>query len=212
VAHLSGLPAERRRCARHMEESGCPFVLIEEPVDAPKAASVIASNRSGAEEAVAYLHARGHKRVAFLCPDRPWPAVEERFAGYSAALKARRLPGPREWRVDTESIEASRTFMETALRRETSVSAVLCSNDVMAMGAVQAAKRVGRRVPEDLAIIGFDDFDFGQYVEPPLTTVRVPGYDMARRAAELLIDFLQHGTFAETSVTFPTTLIERGTA
>lgn len=211
VAHLSGLPAERRRCASQMQASGCPFVLIEESVSGPGAAGVRADNRSGAEAAVALLRDKGHKRIAFLSPERPWPAVEERFLGYQAALKQHRLPGPREWRVDTESTEAARTYMESALRKEPSISAVLCSNDVLALGALQAAKKLGRKVPDDMAIIGFDDFEFAQYVDPPLTTVRLPGYAMGRRGAELLLNYLQTGQMPETEVVFPTELIERGT-
>ncbi|MBY0523485.1 MAG: LacI family transcriptional regulator [Gemmataceae bacterium] len=213
VVHLSGTHAERQRCMQQLNETGCPFVLLEEHFAGPCAASVRADNRQGAERAVGYLRGKGHKRIGFLtAADRPWPAVEERIAGYQAALKVHKLPGPREWRVDVESVEASLDVMKAVLQKETAMTAVLCSNDVMAVGAIQAAKKVGRRVPEDLAVVGFDDFEFTRYVDPPLTTVRLPGADMGRRAAELLLDCLQDGSFRETQVVFPTTLIERGTA
>lgn len=219
VIHLSGTPAERQRCVRQLNETGCPFVLIEERVQGPCCASVRADNRQGAERAVDYLRSRGHKRIGFLlAADRSWPAVEERSAGYQAALQAHRLPGPREWRVDIESIEAAVGVMEAVLRRESALTALLCSNDVMAVGAVQAAKKVGRKVPDDFAVVGFDDFEFARYVDPPLTTVQLPGEEMGRRAAELLLDYLQDGTsdedrrFTAPEIVFPTTLIERGTA
>jgi DNA-binding LacI/PurR family transcriptional regulator len=212
VVHLSGTEAERQRCIADLNASGCPFVLIEEHVQGPQAACVLADNRQGAERAVAYLRSKGHKRIAFLTPERPWPAVEERLAGYQAALKAHKLPGPREWRLASETTEEARAFVEAVLRKEPSVTAVIGSNDVLAVGALQAAKKLGRRVPQDLAIVGFDDFDFARLVDPPLTTVRLPGYDMGRRAAELLLDHLQRGAFPESTVVFPTTLVERGTA
>jgi DNA-binding LacI/PurR family transcriptional regulator len=92
------------------------------------------------------------------------------------------------------------------------VTAIVCSNDVLAVGALQAAKALGRRVPDDLAIVGFDDFDFARYVDPPLTTVALPGYDMGRRSAELLLGYFANGAFQPGEVVFPTSLILRGTA
>lgn len=212
VLHLSGSPAERQRCARQLSASGCPFVLIEERVKGPRAAFVRADNRQGAEQVVAFLREKGHQRVAFLTTERSWPAFEERLAGYQAALKAHHLAGPREWRIESENVGIAREFTESSLRREPNISAVLCANDVLAVGAIQAARRAGRKVPEDLAIIGFDDFDFSRFVDPPLTTVALPGYEMGHRAAESLLEYLSEGRFPENETVFPTTLVQRGTA
>jgi DNA-binding LacI/PurR family transcriptional regulator len=212
VVHLSGTQAERQRCMEQMSASGCPYVLIEEHVHGPSAACILAGNRQGAESAVEYLRAKGHKRIGFLTTDRPWPAFEERGAGYKAALKAHRLPGPRELSAASENAEVARELMESALRQQPALTAVLCANDVLALGALQAARRLGRRVPDELAIVGFDDFPFARHVEPPLTTVALPGYEMGHRGAELLLAHVQDGCFPETEVVFPTTLISRGSA
>jgi DNA-binding LacI/PurR family transcriptional regulator len=210
--HLSGVREERRRCVRELKASSCPFVLIEEHVKGPRSACVLADNRQGAERAIEYLRDKGHKRIGFLAPEHSWPAIEERLSGYQAALRAHQLSGPHEWRVPSENTEAAREVMEAAWQRDRAPSAVLCSNDVLALGALAAAKKLGRRVPEDIAVVGFDDFEFARHVDPPLTTVALPGYDMGRRAAELLLGFLQDGAFAQPEVVFPTTLIPRGTA
>lgn len=212
VVHLSGLPAERRRCIDQMIKSGHPFVLIEEAAEGPTCASVRAGNRKGAEEAVAHLVSRGHKRIGFLTPELSWPAVEERFAGYETALKEHRLGSSRILMVESEMIEPARLVMEAALRKTPGLTAVLCANDVLAVGALQAAKAVGRKVPDDLAIVGFDDFEFTRYVDPPLSTVALPAYDMGRKAAELLLEFLQEERFPAREIVFPTTLIPRGTS
>lgn len=213
VVHLSGTPAARRRCAAAMAEGGCPFVLIEELGPGEGSATVRADNRTGAADAVAHLHARGHRRMGFLYyAEPPWPAIEERLAGFEAALRAHKLPAPVRLPVAEEQMEAARAVLEAALRRDAALTAVLCSNDVLAVGALQAAKALGRKVPGELAIVGFDDFDFARYVDPPLTTVALPGYEMGRRAAELLLEQFQKGSFAETDVLFATRLIVRGTA
>lgn len=213
VVHLSGEPEARARALDQMNETGCPFVLIEERVTGPRAASVRADNRNGAIKAVEHLHARGHRRIGFLYYAEPsWPAIEERLGGVEAALRALKLPAATRLAIDEESFERAREVMETALRQDTALTAVVCSNDVVAVGALQAAKSAGRKVPDDVAIVGFDDFDFAQYVEPPLTTVALPGYEMGRRAAELLLDHFPNGRFTQADVLFPTTLIPRGTA
>jgi DNA-binding LacI/PurR family transcriptional regulator len=102
--------------------------------------------------------------------------------------------------------------MASVLTQQPALTAVLCGNDVLALGALQAAKELGRKVPEEFAVVGFDDFEFARHVEPPLTTVALPGYDMGRRAAEALLDFLRENQFTETEIVFPTTLVPRGTA
>jgi DNA-binding LacI/PurR family transcriptional regulator len=211
VVHLSGFERERQRCVAQLQKSGCPFVLIEERVAGPTAACVLADNRQGARRAVDFLRARGHERIGFLTTERSWPAVEERMAGYRAALKAYHLPA-RIGRVETESSDAARDWMLAQLDAQPAPSAVICSNDVLAVGVLQAVKKVGRRVPNQLAIVGFDDFDFARHVEPPLTTVALPGYEMGRQAADLLLDYLRDQHFPTQEVTFPTALVERGTA
>jgi DNA-binding LacI/PurR family transcriptional regulator len=210
VVHLSGLGSARQRCIDALVKSSHPFVLIEEPVRGLACASVRANNREGAEGAIEHLVSRGHKRIGFLAAALDWPAVEERQAGYLAALKRHGLPA-RTIEVDTEDFETSRSTLEAALRKMPGLSAVVCSNDVVAVGALQAAKIMGRKVPDDFAIVGFDDFDFSRYVDPPLTTVALPAYDMGRQAAELLLDFQQEEAFPQQDEIFPTTLIQRGT-
>lgn len=223
VLHLSGDPADRREWVKRMTEAQpagklkqygrCPFVLIEEQGEGPSCASVRADNRSGAMRAVEHLRERGHRRMCFFYYSDPsWPAIEERLAGFEAALKAHKLPAPVCLPVNEESFERARAVMEAALKKETTMTAVLCSNDVLAVGALQAAKAVGRKVPDDFAIVGFDDFDFAQYVDPPLTTVALPGYEMGRRSAQLLMDYFRADRFEQTDILFPTTLIVRGTA
>jgi LacI family transcriptional regulator len=212
IVHLSGPRERRKEHAEQLVQSGCPFVLIEERTSAPTAACVLADDRGGAAHAVAYLKAKGHERIGFLATGRSWPAVEKRVAGYKEAMVAGRGGSSKVRKVDHESIESARDAMDGFLRDEPSMTAVLCANDVLALGAIQAVKRLGRTVPADFAVIGFDDFEFASYVDPPLTTVALPGYDMGGRAAELLFDYFKDGEFSTREVVFPTTLVHRGSA
>jgi LacI family transcriptional regulator len=79
------------------------------------------------------------------------------------------------------------------MSRPSPPTAIFCGNDMMAMGALQAAADIGRRVPDDISIIGYDDQVVAGYTQPPLTTVVLPNYEMGRKAAELLIDVAVHG-------------------
>ena len=212
VVHLSGPRAERDNCVARLADSGCPFVLVEEKADLPRAASVRADNRRGAEDAVRYLHSRGHKRIDFLRAGPDWPAVADRQAGYEAALAGLGLTAPRVWTIGHESVEEARAAVAGILAKRPARLALLCGNDVLAVGAVQAAKAAGRKLPDEVAVVGFDDFEFARYVDPPLTTVRLPPYEMGHKAAELILAYLAGGRFPEAEVIFPAALVVRGTA
>ncbi|MDX6618990.1 MAG: LacI family transcriptional regulator, partial [Gaiellales bacterium] len=82
-------------------------------------------------------------------------------------------------------------------------------NDLVALGVLKAARELGLRVPEDLAVAGFDDFEFAAAVDPPLTTVRIPGYEMGRQAARSLLRAVESGAPAESS-SFPVEVRLRG--
>jgi DNA-binding LacI/PurR family transcriptional regulator len=193
-------------------QAGCPCVLVEGQLEGQQAARVRADNRQGAAEVVDYLQAKGHKRIDLFTVEQPWPNMEERRAGYQAALQAHRLRIPPPLTAASEHVESARTAMEKALRRGRALTAVFCINDLLALGALQAAKAVGRHVPGELAVVGFGDFAFSQYLEPPLTTVVLPKYEMGRRAAELLLGYFREGRFAERDVVFATRLLSRESA
>ncbi|WP_237722530.1 LacI family DNA-binding transcriptional regulator [Singulisphaera acidiphila] len=212
VVHLSGSPDRRAEHIEELASTGSPFVLIEDRAEAPTAACVLADDRGGAAAAVAFLQAEGHQRIGFLATDRLWPAVEKRIAGYEEAIYAGGGRWSKVWEVERETVEGARNRVEAVLRDDPTVTAILCANDVLAVGAIQAAKQLGRKVPTSLSIIGFDDFDFAQYVDPPLTTVALPGVEMGGRAAELLLTYIQNGKFDTPEVVFPTRLIRRGSA
>ena len=212
IVHLSGPQVRREQHVEELKQSGCPFVLIEERTSADTAACILADDRGGAAQAVAFLQAKGHEKIGFLATNRSWPAIEQRVAGYKAAVRLAERPWSKIWKVERESIECARDVMEDALRKDPSVTAVLCANDVLALGTVQAAKRLQRAVPLEFAVVGFDDFDFAQYVDPPLTTVALPGYEMGRRATEFLFGYFKTGKFSTLEFVFPTTLVQRGSA
>lgn len=213
VVTLAGAAGTHRRYLDTLVASGLPFVLLEQRIDAPCAACVLGSNREGAFVAVEYLARKGHRRIGFISGDVTWPAVEERLAGYRAGLAAHGLDfDPRLLVTAPWTRAGGYAGMERLLARVRDLTAVLCANDVLAVGAMQAARAHLLRVPEEMAVVGFDDFEFASYVEPPLTTVKLPGYEMGIRAAELLLAYLDTGRFPEREVIFPATFTVRASA
>jgi LacI family transcriptional regulator len=89
---------------------------------------------------------------------------------------------------------------------------MMCGNDLLALGAIRAVRARGLSVPGDIAVTGFDDFDFAQFADPALTTVRIPGYDIGRAAGEALIKVLAGDPPAERQVVFPVALELRESA
>ena len=211
VVTLGGTAGERRRHLGDLRRGGGPFVLLEQSVGArDDAACVLGRNRSGAEAVTRHLLAAGHRHFGFVIPSLPWPAVEERLRGFHAALTAHGAPtSAHVTRCGPEDPEAARQATETLLRTHRRVTAVLGANDLLAVGALDATRRLGRRCPADVAVVGFDDLDIARWVQPPLTTVRLPGDEMGRRAADLLIARLETGRFRRRRLEVPTELVVR---
>ena len=178
------------------------------PVD-----SVTADNRAGARELTEHLLGSGHRRIAFISTRQPWPMVEERLRGYREALSAAGVSAPELEVTDGVWDPANGAQMaERLLELPDAPTAIMCGNDQLALGALRAARIRGLRVPDDVAVTGFNDFEFAQFADPPLTTVRVPGYELGRLGAERLIARLggEEPPPGGARVTLPVTVQLRG--
>lgn len=210
VLTMGGSGDVRRELLGALSDTGVPLVLLEQRLRSPRLACLVGENRSGALAATNHLLARGHRAIAFLRPRLAWPAVEERIAGYRQALAAARGGlAPRLATSVSESPAAAFEATRAFLSRHPEVTAIFAANDLLAIGALQAAHDLGRAVPGELAVVGFDDFDVACYVRPRLTTVRLPGYEMGSRAAAMLLERLRSGRFEAPEVRVPTTLVVR---
>ncbi|HST16293.1 MAG TPA: LacI family DNA-binding transcriptional regulator [Gaiellaceae bacterium] len=212
---LSGAPSVRRRTIRRVDELGFSFVVFEQAPAGVPVVSVTAENRAGARQLTEHLLGSGHRRIAFISTRTPWPMVEERLRGYREALSAAGVSAPElevtygVWDPTDGARMAERLFSIPD-----PPTAVMCGNDLLALGALQAARIRGLRVPDDVAVTGFNDFEFAQFADPPLTTVRVPGYELGRLGAESLIARLggEAPPAGGGRVTLPVTLQLRGSA
>ena len=207
---LSGEPELRRWYVARLVELGFPFILLE-PSDDQQIFTVTADDRDGARRLTEHLIAAGHERIAFLTTMVPWPMLEQRMLGYrdaldDAGLEPMVLTGG-TWTPTSGAEQASRL-----LSWSEPPSAMMCGNDLLALGAIRAVREWGLKVPDDVAVTGFDDFDFAQFADPALTTVRVPGYDIGRAAGEALVDVIEGGVPADRQVVLPVELELRESA
>lgn len=165
-----------------------PFVLLE-AVRGVQANLVEVDNTGLAAQAVSYLIEQGHSRIGHFAGPRYSQHSQERIAGARRAFSESHLAFNADLVVHTgHSLEDGyRTALEFfGTRRDDHPTAVTCYNDLIAIGVLRALRQLGIRVPEDVSVIGFDDLQILDYLDPPLTTVHVPKHEMGSRAAELL--------------------------
>jgi DNA-binding LacI/PurR family transcriptional regulator len=170
-----------------------PVVFVDELIAGLEVPFVGSDNRRGARAVAEHVLGRGHRRLAVIGgPPALWTA-EQRLAGYREAMAGAGLDPdsirvePGDYRLES-GYRLSRALLEVpADRRPT---ALLCANDLMAMGALQHCRKAGIRVPEEVSVAGFDDIPVAPLLSPPLTTVRQPAREMGQRAAELLLGLL----------------------
>lgn len=147
-------------------------------------------NAAAARDAVAYLIGRGHRRIAMIA-GRGGPR-QPRVLGYRRALDEHQIPFDPALLSETEFVEGGGyEAMRELLRCRPRPTAVFAANDLLAMGALVALAEGGLRVPDDVAVVGFDDIQVARMVSPPLTTVAQFPQELGRRAAELLFERLQ---------------------
>ncbi|MDP9427797.1 MAG: LacI family transcriptional regulator, partial [Actinomycetota bacterium] len=186
-----------------------PVVLVDEQLPGFDLPSIVSDNRRGARELARHVLDQGHERVAVIGgPKELWTA-EQRLAGYREAFAAAgRDPDAvpvlvGDYHLSSGSELAARALAGSAQERPT---ALLCANDLMAIGALEYCKLIGARVPEDLSVAGFDDLPFASLLTPRLTTVRQPAHEMGQCAANLLFDLLEGKEDAQPGQPFPVTV------
>jgi LacI family transcriptional regulator len=167
-----------------------PTVMLNCTSSSPGHLSVLSADRPAAYAATELLLEAGHRRIAHLAGERAIVAGREREEGYRQALLSRDIPIDKSLLVrGAWTIHNGRALTRQLLKLDRPPTALFCFNDRMAIGAYEAIRSAGLRIPEDISVIGFDDEkDLALHAEPPLTTLELPHFEMAREAVRMLID------------------------
>jgi LacI family transcriptional regulator len=191
-----------------LSDGDLPFMLVgRHPTDAC-ASYVDADNIGGAREAVTHLLRLGRTRVATITGPQNMIAGADRLAGYLAALRDRGVISDPGLIVEGDFTEAGgyRAMQQLLSHR---LDAVFAASDITAIGALRALREAGLRVPEDVAVVGFDDLPQSARTEPPLTSVRQPIYRLGATAVDSLLDLFEYPDSPPRRIVLPTELVVR---
>lgn len=190
---------------------GYPFVAMEWSAPGYSVNSVCANDFNGAYMAVTHLIERGHRRIGMINGDTGFFSAVERLNGYNRALADHGLAAPPELEVVGEFSESDGFKHAVALMAKSDPpTAIFAGDDLLAIGAINGLRHAGLEIPRDVSVVGFDDIPMARYLTPPLTTVRLPMWDMGVAAAEQLQRILAPGKRQARQIIFDVELLVRG--
>jgi LacI family transcriptional regulator len=192
-----------------LEFSRTPIVTLDRPVENSPYDSVVVENKYGSQLGVNHLIQHGHTRIAFFGLSRNLYTIKARFEGYREAMKKANLK-PEPYFGNSTQTEMIATI-RGVLDRKDPPTAFYCSNNLITRNAIHALAHLKIRIPESIAMVGFDDFETANMLNPPLTVVRQPITDMARIGANMLFSRLLNGDVSERGkhIVLPVELVVR---
>lgn len=190
-------------------ESDIPTVILD--FETSESHTVCSDNITGAQLAVQYLASLGHRKIAHISGGVNTLPGKMRELGYMTAMKEQGLEVPESYRVNGAfySRESGYDAMVELLKLPERPTAVFASGDLLALGAIMAAKDNGLSVPMDISVMGYDDIDLAEYVTPALTTIRQDTELLGRRAADILFASIEEGQVDKEAILLPVEMVER---
>ncbi|SMO38821.1 LacI family DNA-binding transcriptional regulator [Fodinibius sediminis] len=192
--------------------NGCPVVFVDRKFSNNdiRVDSVTVNNKSGSFRAIERLIKLGHRRIAVIKGLKKLSTTEERFEGYKEALEAYGLPLEDELIFPSDSKEeGGRQSTKELLSLKQRPTAIFSTNNLMTLGCLEELNSRGIKIPEDIALIGFDDMPWSTSLNPPLTAVRQPGYELGISAADLLLKRISNPTRNASDIVLNPELIVR---
>lgn len=192
-----------------LSQNKFPIVVLDREIDGPNISQILVDDKTASYNVVKHFKELGYKDIGFISGPKDSYDSERRFDGFKAGIKDFKLNFKKSWYAIGEFNEYKGfEVMNELIEKGDLPRAFFIANDEMAIGAIHALKGHGIRVPEDIAIIGFDDIAMAKHITPALTTVRRPAYDLGIMAAHNLFKYLQ-GKPGSKSMVLSTELIER---
>jgi LacI family transcriptional regulator len=187
-----------------------PFVLIDHQGTGNPCPAVGSTNWQGGYNATEYLIKLGHKRIGFITGSMDLGCAEDRLKGYRSALRTHHIPEDESLVYEGDFLQMDGyTGASALLDLPEPPTAIFASNDVMAMGVMDAVRNRNLRIPDDVSVVGFDNIQQSAMVYPPLTTIQQPLEQMGRVATQMLLGILKNPKNDVVRIELPTELIVR---
>ena len=214
VAGMLAIPSQSdERAFRQFLDTGVPLVILDRTVHLPNVDIVTVTNREGAAHAVRHLVSLGHRRIAMMAGMESHNVGSERRAGFFDGMQAAGIEIDPALVVDGAfEREAARAGTLALLNLANPPTAIFSANNTMSLGVLQALHERGLRVPEDVSIVGFDDMPWQVAMQPPLTCIAQPTYDIGATAARLLLERIAEPGRPVRRVVLETALVVRGSS
>ncbi len=194
----------------NLVKSGLPIVCVDRGLSGVDVDVVLVENKKGAFTAVDHLAKGGYRRIAYISGLPQLPSSQQREMGYMEALEANELPVDRELiKYGDSGHDSGVRLCEELLNLREPADAIFTGNNLITLGALETIHKRGLHIPQDIAIIGFDDMYWSISLNPPLTAVRQPAYEIGKRAAELLIQRINDPARPTVSMILKTELMIR---
>jgi len=178
---------------RSLQTQRMPVVIVDRPLGEINADTVVSDNTGGAYEAVQHLIELGHRRIACITGPSIIETATQRLFGYRKAMQEAGLPAPEDYILRSNfRFEGGRDAAVKLLTNPEPPTAIFAANDLMAIGAIGAAKSLGLTIPNDLSIVGFDDIAMSSFFNPALTTIVQPKYEIGVLATKMLMERLEN--------------------
>ena len=190
-----------------------PIVLAEFKLSEPKASTIVLDYSSGIRAAVDHLVTIGHRKIGFLAGPHKLHSAITRQNDFQNAMQMIKIPIQKKWIIECDhTLKGGVVGFGRLQELSTRPTAIICSNDMTAIGVLRAAYLQGLRVPQDLSVIGLDDIDFAEFTLPPLTTIRLSRSDLAHAAFDALRQHVENPGKPSPQREFlvSTTLVVRG--
>ena len=209
IIYVSSDPVTSKKL---LSDISVPVVFIDRKIEKNRnMGSVLIDNYAAMKEVAKYVTDKGCKKIAYITADISMSPSRERYDGFIDGLKEvgidfdKKLHYPGTFSVETGQIGAM-----TLLQRNPEIDCIVCGNDLMAIGAVSICQKLGKKIPEDIKIMGFDDIYISKYLNPEITTVRQDAYEMGKQAALMLIRHIEQKE-PLTDIVLPYEIMERST-
>ncbi len=194
----------------HLREKNIPLVVLNRDLDDRSIINILSADRKGAYLAVTYLIENGHTNIAIIEGKKGSHATRARTKGYITALIDNKIGINKDYMVQGSfTMDSGYKAMKDLLKIKPTPTAVFCSNDEMAVGAMKAIIQAGLNIPGDISVMGFDDSQFTSFINPSLTTVRRAISEVSRVGAEKLLNVIKSNEYAGEKIFIKTKLIER---